>query len=162
MSAGQDAAGRDVAERDVAEQDVAARDAAPGRGPASVVVAVTDSAEGEHALAHAFTEAQRLGSDLVVVNLKLGPLDVSGAPEGLRMEVVDRRGRRSPGDAVLDVLRQRAGTVDRLVIGVRRRSPVGKAVLGSLSQELLMDADVPVVAVKLPRERSGERDGRTA
>ena len=39
--------------------------------------------------------------------------------------------------------------VSRLVIGIKRRTPVGKAVLGSVSQRLLLDSPVPVVAVKL-------------
>ena len=38
--------------------------------------------------------------------------------------------------------------VDLLVIGVRRRSPVGKAFLGDVAQRLLLEADVPVLAVK--------------
>ncbi|WP_432484981.1 universal stress protein [Kineococcus esterisolvens] len=125
----------------------------------SVVVAVTDSAEGQNALEAAYAEAQRLGTDLVVVNLRLSALDVSEAPEGLRLEVVDRRARRGTAEAVLDALAERAGSVERLVIGVRRRSPVGKAVLGSLSQELLMEADVPILAVKLPRPARSGKDG---
>ncbi|WP_432572637.1 universal stress protein [Kineococcus sp. SYSU DK005] len=121
----------------------------------SVVVAVTDSAEGRNALDAAYAEARLLGTDLVAVNLRLGPLDLSGAPQDLRVEVVERRSRRSREEAVLDALAERAGSVQRLVIGVRRRSPVGKAVLGSLSQELLMEADVPVLAVKLPAGHHG-------
>jgi nucleotide-binding universal stress UspA family protein len=38
--------------------------------------------------------------------------------------------------------------VELLVIGMKRRSPVGKAVLGSISQRLLLDAPVAVLAVK--------------
>ena len=38
-----------------------------------------------------------------------------------------------------------------LVIGARRRSPVGKAFLGSVTQDILLDADVPVLVVKSPR-----------
>ncbi|WP_344994490.1 universal stress protein, partial [Tsukamurella soli] len=36
-----------------------------------------------------------------------------------------------------------------LVIGVKRRSPLGKAVLGSVSQRLLLHSPIPVLAVKL-------------
>ena len=35
-----------------------------------------------------------------------------------------------------------------LVIGARRRSPVGKAFLGSVTQTLILEADVPVFVVK--------------
>ena len=35
-----------------------------------------------------------------------------------------------------------------LVIGARRRSPVGKALMGSVTQTLILRADVPVLVVK--------------
>ena len=53
---------------------------------------------------------------------------------------------RDPADAVLKEIRVRA--VSRLVIGLKRRTPVGKAVLGSISQRLLLNSPVPVLAVK--------------
>jgi len=40
---------------------------------------------------------------------------------------------------------------DLLVIGARRRSPMGKAFLGSVAQNVILDADVPVLVVKSPR-----------
>jgi nucleotide-binding universal stress UspA family protein len=39
---------------------------------------------------------------------------------------------------------------DLLVIGARRRSPLGKFVLGSVTQTLILDADVPILVVKSP------------
>ena len=39
-------------------------------------------------------------------------------------------------------------SVELIVVGIRRRSPVGKAVIGSESQKLLLNADCPVLAVK--------------
>jgi nucleotide-binding universal stress UspA family protein len=49
-------------------------------------------------------------------------------------------------DAILDL----AGDVqaEMLIIGARRRSPVGKALLGSVTQTLILEADVPVLVVK--------------
>ncbi len=50
--------------------------------------------------------------------------------------------------AVLDAV-DRVGA-DLLVIGARRRSPVGKAFLGSVTQEILLDSPVPVLVVRSP------------
>jgi nucleotide-binding universal stress UspA family protein len=38
---------------------------------------------------------------------------------------------------------------DLLVIGARKRSPVGKALLGSVTQDLILEATVPVLVVKV-------------
>ncbi len=40
-----------------------------------------------------------------------------------------------------------------LVIGARRRSPVGKALLGSVTQTLILQAEMPVLVVKGERQR---------
>ncbi len=119
----------------------------------SVLVAVPDSPEGLAALAAGLTEAELLGTDLIVMNLALGPLDTSSIPDGARVTVLERAGKsdRDPADAVLDEIRDH--DVSRLVIAIKRRTPVGKAVLGSVSQRLLLDSPVPVVAVKLHEQK---------
>jgi nucleotide-binding universal stress UspA family protein len=116
----------------------------------SVLVAVPDSPEGIAALAAGAAEADLLDTDLIVVNLALTALDTSSIPTGTQVKVIERAGRadRDPADAVLDEIK--AHDVSRLVIGLKRRSPVGKALLGSVSQRLLLESPVPVVAVKLP------------
>lgn len=54
-------------------------------------------------------------------------------------------------DPATDVLEcAKAVDADELVIGVRERSPAGKAIFGSVAQELLLDTDRPIVVV--PRE----------
>jgi nucleotide-binding universal stress UspA family protein len=115
----------------------------------TIVVAVPDSPEGARALSAGAAEAEMLGTDFVVVNLGLRPLDTS-AYSGV--EVVRRSGPndRDQVDVVLDAISKRRAT--RLVIGVKRRSPVGKAVLGSVSQQLLLRSPVPVLAVTLDKE----------
>ena len=52
-------------------------------------------------------------------------------------------------EAILATVRELGPDV--LVIGARRRSPMGKAFLGSVAQNLILDADVPILVVKSPR-----------
>jgi nucleotide-binding universal stress UspA family protein len=40
------------------------------------------------------------------------------------------------------------GDADLLVIGIRHRNPVGKLLLGSVAQQLLLECQKPVLAVK--------------
>ena len=116
----------------------------------SVLVAVSDNAEGRAALAAAIAEAQHLDTSLVVLNLSLSPLHLTAVPAEMPVREVDRSGPgdRDPVDAVLDEIDDDS-TIQRLVIGVRRRSPIGKAILGSVSQRLLLEVEIPVLAVKV-------------
>lgn len=113
------------------------------------MVVVPDSPEGVVALAAGAAEAELLGTDLIVVNLALTPIDVSSVPTGTVVTVVERVGKsdRDPAEAVLAEIEERS--VSRVVICLKRRSPIGKAVLGSISQRLLLESPVPVVAVRL-------------
>ena len=52
----------------------------------------------------------------------------------------------SPADEILKAASE--VDADLIVIGLRRRTPVGKLFLGSSSQQVILDADCPVVAVK--------------
>lgn len=115
----------------------------------TIVVAIPDSTEGQVALEAAVAEASLQGTDLVAVNLGLRSLNLTGLDFNGEVTVVDRNGRddRDPADAVLEQIDKHGA--DRLVIGVRRRSRVGKALLGSVSQRLILSSPVPVLAVKL-------------
>ena len=112
----------------------------------SVCVAVTNSLEGRSALQAAIGEAAQLHLPLIAVNLTGSDLDPSTlTPE---CEVV----RPSPSsldevEQVLQVLKDRP-EITRLVVGVRKRSPVGKVVLGSIAQRLILEATIPVLSVK--------------
>lgn len=119
----------------------------------SVCVAVTDSAEGQAALAAAGREAAVLGVGLVVVDLTGEGVHRSALMTDAPHEVV-RPADGAPGadeiDQVLRVLEERP-EVTRLVVGVRRRSAIGKAVLGSIAQRLILESPVPVLSVSVGR-----------
>jgi nucleotide-binding universal stress UspA family protein len=64
--------------------------------------------------------------------------------EDLDREAIEPRGR--VGDVAEEILAE-AETVEPryLVVGGRRRSPAGKALLGDTAQQILLNADCPVV-----------------
>lgn len=58
-------------------------------------------------------------------------------------------------EALLEAARDRDAAL--IVLGIRRRSPVGKMVLGSVAQDVILAADCPVLGVKLPAELEDRR-----
>ena len=69
--------------------------------------------------------------------------------------------RRTSSSAPIATIRQRIGDLiavaeeenaEFIVIGLRRRTPVGKLILGWNAQRILLDATCPVLAVKASRE----------
>lgn len=114
----------------------------------TIIVAVPESAEGTHALSAAIDEAEKFDTDVVACNIGLRPLETASLRSDVEITVVERSGRhdRDQVDVVLDEIADREAT--RLVIGIKRRSAVGKALLGSVSQQLLLNSPIPVLAVK--------------
>ena len=133
----------------------------------SIVVGYTPTPEGRAALRRAADECALRKVRLVVVNSQYGGQsydgdessrfdaeleDVRRRVENLGVEVEVRILVRGNGPAE-DII----GIADELgaefvVIGLRRRTAVGKLVLGSNSQKVLLGANCPVIAVKATRE----------
>jgi nucleotide-binding universal stress UspA family protein len=127
----------------------------------TVLVGFVPTAEGEAAFAAGLDEARRRGEDLLVLNSPRdgAPVSTDVAPPevvadltaraevaGVAMRLVQEPRRGELADEVL----RAAGDVDAsvIVVGLRRRSPVGKLILGSSAQRILLEADRPVLAVK--------------
>ena len=117
----------------------------------TVLVASTNTPEGQAALAAAVEEAKRRGEDLLVFNLEGAHLHL----EVDRLDdvpVIYRTPDAHNRDAVTQLL-ETAEQMDAsaIVVGVKRRSPVGKLLLGSVAQQILLEAHVPVLAIKPQR-----------
>ena len=123
-----------------------------------IVVGFIATAEGRAALDAAVAEAQRRGERLQV--LVHGPrgsdqsdIDSAVAEARERLDSTDVGHdvqHVQPGDDVAEALMNAAETTDAslIVIGLRRRSPLGKLILGSNAQRILLDAPCHVLAVK--------------
>lgn len=128
-----------------------------------IVVGYLQSPEGEAALDRAIEEARLRDADLSVVHSmrggtrdeaveaaryreELGRVEKRLAGEGIRYEVRELVLGHSPSEDLLAFCESEGA--DLVVIGIRRRSPVGKLVLGSNAQDILLRSECPVLAVK--------------
>lgn len=126
----------------------------------SVVVGYIPTREGRAALEAGVTEAILRTLNLVVVSSRRDPsaegesdveADLAAHLGRLSMAGLTHEVRRPApvADPAEDLLRIAAEVAASLiVIGLRRRSPVGKLLLGSNAQRILLDAPCPVLAVK--------------
>jgi nucleotide-binding universal stress UspA family protein len=129
----------------------------------TIVVGYVAKPEGRAALRRAAEEARLRGARLVVVNSSRGrgDLDEEDAQRS-DAELEDVRRQLAEADVPAEVRQLVRGSdaaedliavaeetaADFIVIGLRRRSPVGKLILGSNAQRILLDAPCPVLAVK--------------
>jgi nucleotide-binding universal stress UspA family protein len=128
-----------------------------------IVVGYVDSPEGQAALDRAIVEAEQRSARLVVISSNKGGAaydktaaaameqvlaDVRArlAAAGVEFEVRQLVRGEDPADDIIHVADE--VDADLIVIGLRRRTPVGKLILGSNAQQVLLDASCPVLAVK--------------
>jgi nucleotide-binding universal stress UspA family protein len=129
----------------------------------TVVVGYVPKPEGEAALSKAIDEAKLRGTKLVVVNSHRGGQEFDAAAARKAEAEMDAVRKRLDESGVTYDLRQlvrgfepaedlisiaEANSAELIVIGLRRRSPVGKLILGSNAQRILLDAHCAVLAVK--------------
>jgi nucleotide-binding universal stress UspA family protein len=126
----------------------------------TIVVGWTPDEFGEAALARGLEEAKLRAGRVVVVNATRGDalVDQRYADDeqiaalatelgGAGVEVDVRRSMGADvGDQVLAVAAD--VSADLVVIGLRRRTPVGKLLMGSVAQRVLLGAECAVLAVK--------------
>ena len=133
----------------------------------TIVVGYVPKPEGHAALRRAAEEAQLRNARLVVVNSHRGgrelhrddAVETEADLDAIRAELrdlgVEHEIRQlvpgvDPADDLVNVATD--VSAEFIVIGLRRRSPVGKLILGSNAQRVLLDAPCPVLAVKADAE----------
>ena len=129
----------------------------------TIVVGYVPKPEGRAALRRGAEEAQLRHAKLVVVNSHRGgrefdhddALDTEAQLKEVRDELsaagVEHEIRQlvrgmDPAEDLINVATD--VSAEFIVIGLRRRTPVGKLILGSNAQRILLDAPCPVLAVK--------------
>ena len=131
----------------------------------SVVVGYVPDSTGNLAVTEAVRQAGWRGTDVVVVNAVVpagfttptaadekdldalsARLTAAGVQHAVRQ--VDLTGGTTASDEVLRVAKE--VDAELIVVGLRRRSAVAKALLGSNAQRILLEADCPVLAVRSP------------
>jgi len=124
----------------------------------TVVVGYVRTDEGEAALAAAVAMLAD-GEKLVVVH-KAEAAELEGhsaeqdadalheelASHGVSPDVVTLFAGDEPADVIVSQAEQQEARL--IVIGLRRRSPVGKIILGSTAQAVLFNAPCPVLSVR--------------
>lgn len=127
----------------------------------TILVAYVPRPEGQAALDKGIEIAKSRGERLVVVNASPGghqeDPSMADVPDVERVEKVLQasgidaefkqfvRGK-GPVEEIEEMIT--ALNVSLLVIGLRKRSPVGKLIMGSVAQDILLSVACPVLAVK--------------
>jgi nucleotide-binding universal stress UspA family protein len=129
----------------------------------TIVVGYVPRAEGRAALRRAAEEARLRSTKLVVINSNRGGAhlddedavqherELAEVRQGLDAEGIEHEVRQlvrglDPAEDLIAVANETAA--DFIGIGLRRRTPVGKLILGSNAQRILLEAPCPVLAVK--------------
>jgi nucleotide-binding universal stress UspA family protein len=124
----------------------------------TILVGFTPDEYGKAAVRHAAAEARQRGYGLLIVNGSRGDALVDkryAAPEVLE-HVGDDLGdlefevrQMVVSDVAEELLRVASEERVRLIVlGLRRRTPVGKLLMGSVAQRVILGAVCPVLTVK--------------
>lgn len=120
------------------------------KATSTIVVGYSSKPEGHAALERALAEATLRHSQLIVVHTsaedEVASLTAQLEGSGLEFEIRQAPDALDPAEELISAAE--GSGADFIVIGLRRRSPVGKLLLGSNAQRVLLDASCPVLAVK--------------
>lgn len=129
----------------------------------SVLAAYVPNPRGEAVLDRAIAESQLRQTRLVLFNSARGDaalernrlyddarrsLEHRLEAQGVEFELVTAVRPQEPAEAILRAADE--WSAELIVLGLRHRSPVGKLILGSTAQRVLLQASCDVLGVKVP------------
>ena len=129
----------------------------------TILLAYIHTPEGDAALSFAVDEARSRATKIIVVNVTrpVAEVDAPVSAErgldavaalfesaGVAAEIRQLPASNDRAGDILDVISE--VKPELVVIGMRRRSPVGELLVGSTSQRIIRGADCPVLVVKAP------------
>ncbi len=127
----------------------------------NILVGYIPTPEGLAAVDYAIEQAKSAKAKLTVLNTgkdgdyshpsfateqDMDALDAELTKAGVEHDLRRPTDGSGAADSILRVAEEI--DADLVVIGIRRRTPVGKLITGSTAQAILLNADCPVVAVK--------------
>lgn len=128
----------------------------------TILVGYSPTPEGKAAVRFGIEQAKAFDDTVIVLNAGIGETpDERGVATNSDMEELTKTLKDADvsneilqflrgNDPVEELLALAEATEDTrmIVIGSRRRSPVGKLIMGSTAQRIILEAEVPVVSVK--------------
>lgn len=127
----------------------------------SIIVGYVPTPVGKAALEAAITEAKLRNEELLIVNSSRegalvdkntasmddwNEVDAAVAAAGIQSQIIESTYRDDLTEEFLRIASEQ--DVSLIVIGLRHRTQVGKFIMGSHAQRILLQADRPVLAVK--------------
>ncbi|MCD1285339.1 MULTISPECIES: universal stress protein [unclassified Brevibacterium] len=127
----------------------------------TIVIGYVNTPAGHAALDSGIDQAKKDSHDLVVVNAsrsasrsdsyRLGEGELKSVKDylgrsGVEYRVLTPGSEYDPAEQLLDAAAEVGAEL--IVLGTRKRTPVGKFLLGSTIQRVILDAECPVLCVK--------------
>lgn len=127
----------------------------------TIVIGYVNTPAGHAALDSGIDQAKKDGLDLVVVNAsrsasrsdsyRLGEGELKSVKDylgrsGVEYRVLTPGSEYDPAEQLLAAAAEVGAAL--IVLGTRKRTPVGKFLLGSTIQRVILDAECPVLCVK--------------
>lgn len=128
----------------------------------TILVGFSPNPEGFAAVEFGVAQAKLTGENIIVLNGGIGEsyddpaiatkdqirqVTSSLEESGVEFELLQRIRGNSAADEIIGITDEIAD-LSLVVIGSRKRSPVGKLLMGSTAQQVILGVDAPVVSVK--------------